>query len=367
MSTAGTADAVRSAVGAVTEPVVGRPLAELGLVHDVRLRGGGRAHVRVGLVTGDHPGGDGLRGAVADAARAVPGIRRATVDLEPLPVRARAELAERLRSGCPPVGRTPRIYAVASGKGGVGKSTITANLAARLASRGERVGLLDADVWGYSIPALFGVRHNPVAVGGLMLPVRAHGVRLMSTGFFVNDSEPVMWRGPMLHKALEQFLTDVYWDELDVLLLDLPPGTGDITLSLLELVPDAALIAVTTPQPAARTVASRVARMARDTGMPVAGVIENMTAALCDLCGHATDLFGSGGGETLAAEADAPLLGHVPLETAVRVAGDHGTPLVVDHPSATAAAELARIADALPRPRRSLLRRQIPLTVIGNG
>jgi ATP-binding protein involved in chromosome partitioning len=357
-------EAVRSAVGAVAEPATGRTLAELGLVEDVSVQFGGRVRVRVALVVREHPSIDPLRVDVTAAASTVAGVHRVSVDLVPLAERARAEVGDRLRAGSPPVSGTPRVYAVASGKGGVGKSTVTANLATALAASGQRVGVLDADVWGYSIPQLFGVRGNPLVVGGLMLPVRGHGVRLMSTGFLVGEDQPVMWRGPMLHKALEQFLADVYWGELDVLLLDLPPGTGDITLSLCELVPDAALLAVTTPQPAARAVAARVARMARDTGMPVAGVVENMSTARCAHCGHGTPLFGSGGGAALAEQAAAPLLGQVPLDIELRAAGDRGVPVVLDAPDSCSAVELARIAAALPVARRSLLGRALPLTVV---
>jgi ATP-binding protein involved in chromosome partitioning len=354
---------VRAAVGAVVEPEVGRPLAELGLLGDVCAGVGGRVRVPVALVTRDHPSADLLRSTVSAAAAGVDGVRRVEVEFSGLGERARVELVDKLRGDSRPVGCTPRIYAVASGKGGVGKSTITANLAVALATMGQRVGVLDADVWGYSVPQLFGVRRAPVALGGLMLPVRAHGVALMSTGFFVAEDTPIVWRGPMLHKALQQFLSDVHWGELDVLLLDLPPGTGDITLSLLELMPDAALLAVTTPQLAARTVASRVATMAREADMPVAGVVENMTAAVCAGCGDTTALFGSGGGATLAEQTSAPLLGQIPLDIKLRDAGDRAVPVVTASPTAASAIELTRIASSLPTARRSLLRRSLPLFV----
>jgi ATP-binding protein involved in chromosome partitioning len=263
-----------------------------------------------------------------------------------------------------PNGLAKAVYAVASGKGGVGKSTVTANLAVALARAGKRVGVLDADVWGYSIPGLFGVCENPRVVDGRMVPLRAHGVALMSVGFLVPDGAPVMWRGPMLHKALEQFLLDVAWGELDVLLLDLPPGTGDIQLSLLELLPDAALLAVTTPQAAAQHVAQRVVTMARDAGLPIAGVVENMSAAVCGSCGEHTDLFGSGGGARLAEAAAAPLLGQVPLDRAARLAGDRGIPVVASDPDAASARVLADVATRLPVVRRSLVGRSLPLTPV---
>jgi ATP-binding protein involved in chromosome partitioning len=253
---------------------------------------------------------------------------------------------------------------VASGKGGVGKSTVAANLAVALAQRGKRVGVLDADVWGWSVPQLFGVRHPPVALKGLMLPLQAHGVSLMSVGFLVTGDEPVVWRGPMLHKAIEQFLGDVHWGDLDVLLIDLPPGTGDVTLTLLELLPDAQLLAVTTPQVAAQAVAARVGRMALDARMPVAGVIENMSTLVCSTCETRTPLFGEGGGERLAEGLGTTLLGQVPLDLSLRVAGDRGVPAVVATPDAHSAVELRRIAAELPVVRRSLVGRVLPLSVV---
>lgn len=300
--------------------------------------------------------------------REIDGVGGVEIVVTAMAERRRVELADLLRRRSATRtgelgGGSTRIYAVASGKGGVGKSTVTANLAASLAAQGQRVGILDADVWGHSIPQLFGVRGNPAVVGGVMLPHRAHGVALMSVGFLVPEGQPVVWRGPMLHKALEQFLTDVAWGELDVLLLDLPPGTGDITLSLLELVPDAALVAVTTPQAAARDVAARVVAMAREAGMPVAGVVENMSAAVCAHCGHGTEVFGTGGGDELAGIADAPLLGRVPLDVAAREHADRGVPVVVGDPSAPSAQELRAVAGRLPVRRRSLLHRSLPLSV----
>jgi ATP-binding protein involved in chromosome partitioning len=240
---------------------------------------------------------------------------------------------------------------------------VTANLAVALADQGLTVGLLDADVWGYSVPQLFGVRRAPVALNGIMFPVEAHGVRLMSTGFLVAEGEPVIWRGPMLHKALEQFLSDVHWGELDVLLMDLPPGTGDITLSLLELVPSAALLAVTTPQPAARTVASRVGRMALDARMPVAGVVENMSTATCQSCGHGTPLFGEGGGAQLADELGVALLAQIPLDIAIRHAGDEGVPVVRRDPTSGSSHVFRSLAASLPTVRRSIVGVPLPLSV----
>ncbi|GAB90800.1 Mrp/NBP35 family ATP-binding protein [Gordonia rhizosphera] len=362
-------EAVQAAVEAVRDPEIGRPLGELGMVGPISMGRGGRVRIQLRLTTAACPLADQLHAAAVAAVRAVDGVGRVEVEMTTMPARERAELAEHLGRVATPLtgglesGDT-QIYAVASGKGGVGKSTVAANLAAALAASGKRVGLLDADVWGYSIPHLFGVRRSPVVLGELMLPVPAHGVSLMSIGFFVDEEQPVVWRGPMMHKAMEQFITDTYWGDLDALFVDLPPGTGDATLSLLELLPTATLLAVTTPQETARMVATRVARMAAEIGRPVAGVIENMSTAECAECRSHTAIFGTGGGARLAAEADAPLLGQVPLDIALRDAADRGTPVVVDSPRAASALELRRIAGSLPRSRRSLAGRSLPLAVV---
>lgn len=361
-------DGVRAALDAVRDPELGLPLAELGMIGEVSARRG-RVHVEVRLTTQNCPLVQDLRQAVTATVSGLEGVRGVEVTFTTMPPRERAELADRLRATAPPltgalgVGGT-RIYAVASGKGGVGKSTVTANLAAALAAEGKSVGVLDADVWGYSIPQLFGVRRTPVVLGEMMLPVPAHGVGIMSTGFFVEEHQPVVWRGPMLHKALHQFVTDTYWGQLDALLVDLPPGTGDATLSLLEFLPDTTLLAVTTPQTTARVVAARVARMAAETGVALAGVIENMSGAACAGCGERTAIFGSGGGALLAQEAGAPLLGQVPLDAELREAGDAGVPVVVAAPESASARELARIAQTLPTPRRKLAGRALPLSVV---
>ena len=361
---------VHAALGRVEDPELHLPLPEAGMVGAVELARGGTVMVTIRLTTPSCPLKDTLASDITSEVSTVTGVERVEVTFASMSEHERMNLAARLRGDQPTHGHpfgpdsTTKVYAVASGKGGVGKSTVTANLSVALAQQGRRVGILDADVWGYSIPHLFGVRRAPIAIKGLMLPVDAHGVSLMSVGFFVKDEEPVVWRGPMLHKALEQFLSDVHWGELDVLLIDLPPGTGDITMSLLELVPDAALIAVTTPQPAAQTVAERVGRMARNMRMPVAGVIENMSALVCGTCHQSTPLFGSGGGQRLADAIDAPLLGRVPLDLELREGGDSGTPAMIATPDAHSVQELRRIAAALPVVRRSLAGRRLPLTVL---
>jgi ATP-binding protein involved in chromosome partitioning len=362
-------DRVRVALDAVHDPELGRPLAELGMLGEVGVRRG-RVSVEIRLTTEHCPLVQELRHAVTTVVSGVDGVRGVEVAFATMPPRERAELADRLRATAPPLtgtlgGGGTRVYAVASGKGGVGKSTVTANLAAALAATGKRVGVLDADVWGYSMPQLFGVRRSPVVLGEMMLPVPAHGVGIMSTGFFVSEDQPVIWRGPMLHKALQQFVTDTHWGALDALFVDLPPGTGDATLSLLQLLPDTTLLAVTTPQATARVVATRVVRMATEIGVPVAGVVENMSATVCAGCGDQTAIFGSGGGELLAQEAGAPLLGQVPLDLELREAGDAGVPVVVAAPESASARALTRIATTLPTPRRNLAGRALPLSVVG--
>jgi ATP-binding protein involved in chromosome partitioning len=363
-------DRVRAALGVVHDPEIGKPLTELGMLGEVTARGG-RVRVEVRLTTESCPLVEELRHAVTTVVSAQTGVRGVEVSFSTMSPRERAEFADRLKIGAPPlngalgIGGT-RVYAVASGKGGVGKSTVTANLAAALAASGHRVGVLDADVWGYSMPQLFGVRRSPVVLGDLMMPVPAHGVGLMSMGFFVNEEQPVVWRGPMLHKAMQQFITDTYWGQLDALLVDLPPGTGDATLSLFEFLPDATLLAVTTPQTTARVVATRVARMAAEVGVPLAGVIENMSAAVCGSCGDQTSIFGTGGGALLAEQTGAPLLGQVPLDIELRQAADQGIPVVVSCPHSASARELTRIANTLPAPRRKLAGRALPLSVVSS-
>ena len=359
--------ALVAAVGAVRDPELDRPLAELSMVRRVEVDRRGGVEVEVALTTETCP----LRGRIEEdvvaAVRSVTGDgTEVRVGFTAMTERQRRDVAARFLAAGHQVGAqsATAIYAVASGKGGVGKSTVAANLAVALAAQGRRVGLLDADVWGYSVPQLFGVRQSPVAFYETMLPVQAYGVRLMSLGFLVQDETPIVWRGPMLHKALTQFVHEVHWGALDVLVLDLPPGTGDVTLSVLELLEEASLLVVTTPQPAARTVATRVGLMARDVAMPVAGVVENMSEAVCDSCGAHSALFGSGGGERLAAELDVPLLGQVPLDLALRRGGDDGVPVVVSDPTSASAIALGEVARRLRPVQRPLLGRSLPLTPV---
>jgi ATP-binding protein involved in chromosome partitioning len=346
------AGAVRAAVAQVIDPELHRSLGDLGMVRDVRAGRRGQVTAHIALTTAGCPMADRIRADVTRAASAVDGVTEVSVQLTPMPEAQRSAISI-------PAGRRPSparaVYAVASGKGGVGKSSVAANLAVALAGSGHCVGLIDADVWGYSVPQLFGVNSAPVAMNGAMLPVQAHGVRLMSLGFFVAEDEPVIWRGPMLHKALTQFVTDTHWGDLDVLLVDLPPGTGDVTLSVLELLPEASLVAVTTPQAAARTVASRVGAMARQVAMPTAGVVENMTGLVCSSCGAGTALFGQGGGRQLADELGCDLVGQIPLDISLREAGDRGVPVTVAEPDCPSAVALRAAAASLRPARRGLV------------
>src|SRR4051794_26004621 len=277
----------------------------------------------------------------------LPDVASVTLHFDVMSPDERAALTTRLRGGVETKGirisPTTRVLAVASGKGGVGKSSLTVNIAAALAAQGHEVGVLDADIYGHSIPHMLGIDQKPVVVDKMIVPPVAQDLRLMSIGFFLDDNQPVMWRGPMLHRALEQFLQDVHWGELDVLLIDMPPGTGDVSISLGQLLPRAEAIVVTTPQPLAQEVAARAATMAQKTGMRVVGVVENMTS----------EVFGSGGGQRLATELGVPLLGSVPLDSRLREAADRGTPFVTP--------EIAEIAATIDASRAGGFTRTLPL------
>jgi ATP-binding protein involved in chromosome partitioning len=359
--------AVRDAVDTVQDPELHRSLGELDMVRAVRADRRGRVEIELALTTAACPMTELLARDVTSAASAVPRIGDVHVSFTVMTESERRTVAERFLADRTAIGASAAasVFAVASGKGGVGKSSVAANLAVALARQGKSVGLLDADVWGYSVPQLFGVRRSPIAMYETMFPVQAHGVGLMSLGFLVEDDEPIVWRGPMLHKALTQFVHDVHWGPLDVLLLDLPPGTGDVTLSVLELLPDASLLVVTTPQQAARSVASRVGVMARDVGMPIAGVVENMSELICPHCEGRSALFGAGGGQRLASELKAPLLGEVPLDAALREAGDCGVPVVTRAPDSASAQALIDVAAALRPARRPLLNRPLGVSPVG--
>ncbi len=346
-----THDTVMRALGDVHDPELHRSIVALGMVGEVRVEGG-RVGIAIKLTVAGCPLKAEIQRRVSAAIAGLPGVETVHVTLDTMTDEER----HRLRTG---IGGGPKrtspftddspttVIAIASGKGGVGKSSITANLAIVLARRGHSVGLLDADVYGYSIPRMMGVHRPAVMVDDLMIPVEAHGVRLMSIGFLTEDDSPVIWRGPMLHKALTSFVTDVFWDDPDYLLVDLPPGTGDVSLTIAQLLPAAAMVIVTTPQVTAQRVARRAASMATRVNLPIVGVIENMSWFIAPDTGTRYEVFSGGGGAALAAEIGVPLLGQIPLESSVATAGDDGLPVVAAAPASPAAQALERAATAI--------------------
>src|SRR6186997_3468850 len=335
-------DAILKALENVIDPELRRPVTELDMVRDVLVEDDGSVSVTIALTVAGCPLRDSFQEQVSRFVGEVAGVTRVRLGFDVMTPEEKAALVSRLRGGHGAdrtISLSPgtRVVAVASGKGGVGKSTLTANLAYALSELGEQVGVLDGDIYGHSIPHMLGIHQKPIAVDEMIVPPVRGDLKLMSIGFFLEENAPIMWRGPMLHKALEQFLSDVHWGELDTLDVDMPPGTGDVAISLGQLLPRAETLVVTTPQPAAQEVASRAGVMAQKTGMRLIGVVENMTG----------DVFGSGGGERLAAELEVPLLGRVSLDPLVRECGDAGEPLMVTAPDSPSARELRQISDQL--------------------
>jgi ATP-binding protein involved in chromosome partitioning len=338
---------VLKALERVIDPELQRPVTELDMVRDVEIDDG-VVSLTIVLTVAGCPLRDSFERQVEQALADVPGIRGASLSFAVMTPEERQALTTKLRGGVErdSVIKLPsdcRVIAVASGKGGVGKSSITANLAVAFRQLGRRVGILDADIYGHSIPHILGIHQKPVAVDQMIVPPVKDELKLMSIGFFLDDNEPVMWRGPMLHRALEQFLTDVHWGEIDTLVVDMPPGTGDISISLGQLLPRAEVVVVTTPQKLAQDVASRAASMARKTNMRLLGVVENMSG----------EVFGSGGGGELAAQLDVPLLGTVPLDPLLREQGDLGEPLVAAQPDAPTAQAIIAIAETIDSRREA--------------
>src|SRR5579864_2439616 len=370
-----TADQITKALDGVHDPEIRRPITELGMVKAIDVAADGTVRVQVWLTVAGCPMRDTISREVAAAVGKVPGVTAVRVDLDVMSDEQRRALQTQLRGGRPePVipfaqpSSLTRVYAVASGKGGVGKSSVTVNLAAALAVSGQKVGVVDADIYGHSVPRMLGVSGRPTPVEKMIMPPSAHDVKVISIGMFTDGNKPVVWRGPMLHRALQQFLADVYWGDLDVLLLDLPPGTGDVAISVAQLLPSAELLIVTTPQLAAAEVAERAGAIAAQTRQRITGVIENMAYLICPHCGEQTDLFGSGGGATVAhaltriTGTQVPLLGQVPLDVRLREGGDAGVPLVLAEPDSPAALALRKIADELGARGRGLAGRQLGLT-----
>ncbi len=369
-----TQDSIMAALATVQDPDIHRPITELNMVERVDIAPNGHVSVSVLLTIPGCPLKDRIRNDVTKALSNVPGITGIDVQLGYMSDEQRAALKEQLRGNAGPEKKIPfndpdsltRVFAVASGKGGVGKSSITVNLATALARRGLAVGLLDADVYGHSVPRMLGLDGaRPTQVAGMIMPPQAYDLRVISIGMFVEGNTPIAWRGAMLHRALNQFLTDVYWGDLDILLVDLPPGTGDIAISLAQFMPGAELLIVTTPQLAAAEVAERAGTVALQTKQRIAGVIENMAYLPCPHCAERVDVFGSGGGPAVAAAlshafgTEVPLLGQVPLDPRIVSGGDNGMPFVLAEPDAPAALELRKISDALAVRERGLVGRSL--------
>jgi len=365
---------VRAALATVNDPEIRKPITDLDMVESVTASAGGAVTVSVLLTVPGCPMKEQLTRDVTAAVSKVPGVTSVDVKLGVMTDAQRTELRTKLRGDAPtneipfaqPGSRT-RVYAVSSGKGGVGKSSVTVNLAAALAQKGLAVGVVDADIYGFSVPRMLGVTGKPTQVEKMIMPPVAHDVKVISIGMFTPGNTAVVWRGPMLHRALQQFLAEVFWGDLDVLLMDLPPGTGDIAISVAQLIPSAELLVVTTPQLAAREVAERAGSIALQTHQQIVGVVENMSwLDLPD--GTRMELFGSGGGQAVADSLAAatgtrvPLLGQIPIDQTVREGGDAGAPVVLTTPDSPAAVALLAVADALASRQHSLAGRSLGLT-----
>ncbi|QSB04589.1 Mrp/NBP35 family ATP-binding protein [Natronoglycomyces albus] len=372
-------EAVREALGKVNDPEIRRPITELGMVDTIDVDGS-TVNVRILLTIAACPLKDQLLRDVTLAAQTVEGVVDVNVEFGTMTDEQRKDLQTKLRgssgAGSEPVipfnqpGCRTRVYAVASGKGGVGKSSMTVNLAAALAKRGLSVGVADADIYGHSVPRMLGSEEVPTQVEDMIMPPQAHGVKVISIGMFTRGNAAVVWRGPMLHRALQQFLADVYWGELDVLLLDLPPGTGDIAISVAQLLPGAELLVVTTPQQAAAEVAERAGAIATQTHQRLAGVVENMSwMTMPD--GTRTEPFGAGGGQQVSDAltrdlgANVPLLGQVPLDPTLREASDNGEPIVLSNPESEVAKAIDAVAEKLAVRRESLAGKPLGLSPAG--
>ncbi|HEY4024483.1 MAG TPA: Mrp/NBP35 family ATP-binding protein [Pseudonocardiaceae bacterium] len=376
-ATSPSVDDVRKALASVQDPEIRRPITDLGMVKDVIIGTDGVVTVAIYLTVAGCPLRDKITNDVTAAVGALAGVREVKVELDVMTDEQRTDLRRSLRGDtAEPVipfaqpGSLTRVYCVASGKGGVGKSSVTVNLAVAMAARGLSVGVIDADIYGHSVPRMLGTEARPTKVDTMMMPPQAHGVKLISIGMFKPGNEPIVWRGPMLHRALQQFLADTFWGDLDVLLLDLPPGTGDIAISVAQLVPNAELLVVTTPQVAAAEVAERAGAIAVQTRQRLAGVVENMSwLEMPD--GTRMEIFGSGGGQQVAESlsrivgTDVPLLGQVPLDPRLRELGDAGDPIVAADPDAPAAVVLRDIANRLSTRSRGLAGRLLSVSPAG--
>ncbi|MFI9556945.1 Mrp/NBP35 family ATP-binding protein [Nonomuraea endophytica] len=372
-----TQELVTAALATVIDPEIRRPITDLGMVKSVDIAPDGAVRVGVYLTVAGCPMKDTIRRDVVNAVSKVDGVAGVELELDVMSTEQRKELQTKLRGNKGPEKEIPfnqpgsltRVFAVASGKGGVGKSSVTVNLAASMAANGLKVGVVDADIYGHSIPRMLGAAERPTKVEDMIMPPVAHDIKVISVGMFKPEGNtPVVWRGPMLDRALHQFLADVYWGDLDVLLLDLPPGTGDIAISVAQRLPGAEILVVTTPQQAAAEVAERAGSIAASTHQQIAGVIENMSWLPCPHCDERIPVFGEGGGQNVADAltrtlgARVPLLGQVPLDMRLREGGDEGKPLVLTDPDSPAATELRSIADALSKRANSLKGMQLGIS-----
>ena len=368
-----TEDQVLAALATVDDPEIDKPITELGMVEEVVIEGR-RVGVRIKLTIPGCPLKDRITRDVTNAVMQLSDVDDVQVAFGSMTDDERQQLSANLRAergaanpqmdiSFAAADSPTKVIAVASGKGGVGKSSVTVNLAVALAKQGHSVGVLDADIWGYSIPRMLGVSGKPVAFEGMVMPLQAHGCKVISIGFFTDPDRSVIWRGPMLHRALQQFLGDVHWGELDFLLCDLPPGTGDIAISLAQMLPNADMVVVTTPQQAAQKVALRAGKATEQTGMKVAGVIENMASFTCPDCGSSHDVFGTGGGQELAEALGTDLLGRIPIDPRLREGGDAGLPLVLSNPDVPAAVAITEVARKIAAKKASIVGRSLPLSV----
>ena len=371
-------DQIRSALARVQDPEIRRPITEIGMVKSVAVDAAGAATVAIYLTVAGCPLKDKLRTDITAEVGAVAGVTSVEVEMDVMSPEQRQELQATLRGGraereipFAKPGSLTRVFAVASGKGGVGKSSVTVNLAASMAAKGLKVGIVDADIYGHSVPRMLGVTERPTQVQDMIMAPVAHDVRVISIGMFTPGNEPVVWRGPMLHRALQQFLADVYWGDLDVLLLDLPPGTGDVAISVAQLVPNAEILVVTTPQQAAAEVAERAGTIALQTRQRIAGVVENMSWMPCPHCDERVEVFGSGGGEAVAEALSrvtgttVPLLGQIPIDLRLREGGDDGTPIVLSDPDSAASTVLREVADKLTVRSRGLVGMSLSVSPAG--
>ncbi|WP_344970323.1 Mrp/NBP35 family ATP-binding protein [Salinactinospora qingdaonensis] len=377
MSSTPTTEQVNTALATVQDPEIHRPITDLDMVKSIDVGTDGVVNVGIYLTVAGCPMRDRIERDVTEAVSKIPGVARVVVELDVMSEEQRKALQTKLRGGQAekeiPFARPnslTKVYAIASGKGGVGKSSVTVNLAAAMAEQGQKVGVVDADIYGHSVPRMLGVDRSPTKVEDMIMPPTAHDIKVISVGMFTKGNQPVVWRGPMLHRALQQFLADVFWGDLDVLLIDLPPGTGDIAISVAQLLPSAEILVVTTPQLAAAEVAERAGAISSQTHQRITGVIENMSYYVTP-DGERTYLFGQGGGQavadglTKALGAQVPLLGQVPLEVGLRECGDAGVPYVVRHAGSEAAEVLSGVAGELTGKPRGLAGLQLGISPAG--